>query len=138
MGEKTPTELITEADDEVTKGIHMRDRKATSYLDDFKLELQEKGLAPLTQKSYLTGLRSFYKYNYVETHSVNQLRAKPLKKNKYLITKEELRDILKVTEPVETAIILIGCSSGLSANETINLKIEDLKFDKEIGITTLI
>jgi len=62
VGKKTPTELITEADDEVTKGIHMRDRKATSYLVDFKLELQEKGLAPLTQKSYLARLRSFYKY----------------------------------------------------------------------------
>jgi len=134
---KTPTELILEADDEVKNGVHIRERKITSYLVDFKLELQKKGLAPLTQKSYLSGVRSFYKYNYVETHSANRLKAKPLKKNKYTITKEELREILKVTDPLETAVVLIGCSSGLSANEIINLKIEDLNFDEETGITTL-
>jgi hypothetical protein len=44
-----------------------------------------------------------------------------------------------VCDPLERAILLVGASSGLSANEIINLKVKDFKtgYDKKTEITTL-
>jgi integrase len=134
---KTPDELITEAEQEAT--ILMRKRKITTYLIGFKKYLQEKKLAPLSQKSYLTGVKSFYQFNYIELPKLKSEKAKPLKKNNDIPTKEDIQEILKVCEPLEKAIVLIGVSSGLSANEIINLKVEDFKkgYDPVTEVTTL-
>ena len=47
--------------------------------------------------------------------------------------------VLKVCDPLERALVLVGVSSGLSSNEIINLKIKDFKygFDEKTNITTL-
>jgi integrase len=54
-------------------------------------------------------------------------------------SKEDIQDILKVCEPIETALVLAGVSSGLSAIELCNLKVADFKngYDPDTGITTL-
>lgn len=55
---KTPDELITEAEEE--SKILMRKRNIIKYLIGFKKHLQDKGLAPLSHKSYMTGVKAFY------------------------------------------------------------------------------
>lgn len=52
---------------------------------------------------------------------------------------EDLRAVLKVCDPLERALVLVGVSSGLSSNEIINLKVKDFKygFDEKTNITTL-
>lgn len=134
---KTPDELLTEAEQEAT--TLMRKRKITTYLIGFKKYLQEKELAPLSQKNYLTGVKSFYQFNYIELPKLKSEKAKPLKKNNAIPTKEDIQDTLKVCDHLERAIILVGVSSGLSANEIINLKIKDFKegYDSVTEITTL-
>lgn len=49
--EKTPDELITEAEQEVKSGLLKRQRLIKTYLINFKISLQDKGLAPMTVKS---------------------------------------------------------------------------------------
>ena len=62
-----------------------------------------------------------------------------MKKHKEIPTKEDLQEVLKVCDTMEKAILLVGASSGLSANEIINLKVKDFNrgYDPKTGITTL-
>lgn len=105
----------------------MRERKILSYLIDFKVYLNKKGLALLSQKAYLTGVKAFYWFYFIEVPTLKQKKGNVLKKNKHNVTKDDIREALKVKDPLETAVVLVGCSSGLSANEIINLKVSDFK-----------
>jgi integrase len=62
-----------------------------------------------------------------------------LKRHNDILTKEDLQEVLKVCDIMERAILLIGASSGLSANEIMNLKVKDFKkgYDPQTGITIL-
>lgn len=66
-------------------------------------------------------------------------KAKPLRQNRDIPTKSDLQDILKICDPLEKAVVLVGATSGLSTNEIINLKISDFKkgYEPETGLTTL-
>jgi len=48
------------------------------------------------------------------------------KENKRLPTKEELQEVSKVCEPIEKAILLVGISSGLAAEEICNPKVSPI------------
>ena len=62
-----------------------------------------------------------------------------MKKHKDIPTKEDLQEVLKVCDPIEKAVLLVGVSSGLSAHEIINLRVKYFKkgYDPETGITVL-
>lgn len=138
---KTPDELLTEAEEEVKAGKLMRQRKIKTYLIGFRKYLQDQGLSSLTVRSRLTGVKSFYKLFDIEIPSLPRSgnKARPLEENKYIPSKEDIQEVLKVCDPFEKALILVGVSSGLSANEIRNLKIKDFKagYDPETEITTL-
>jgi integrase len=119
----------------------MRRRNIKKYLIGFRKYLQDKGNAPQTIKGYLTGVKSFYTAFDIEipkSHSAGN-KAQTLKKHKEIPTKVDLQEVLKVCDPLEKAILLVGVSSGLSAHEIINLKVKDFKkgYDPKTGITTL-
>lgn len=139
---KDPENLILEAENEIQQGILPRRRKIKSYLIGFRKHLQDKGLAPVTMKGYLTGVKSFYHLFDIELPNLprQDQRAKPLEKHNKIPNKEELREVLKICDPLEKAILLVGAASGLSANELIRLKIKNFieGYDKATGITTLI
>ncbi|SET02211.1 Site-specific recombinase XerD [Methanococcoides vulcani] len=139
--EKTPLQLIEEAEQEIKQGKLMRERVVKRQLIGFKKTLKDKGLAPLTIKGYLTGVKSFYRFYDIDLPHLprNASKPRPLKKHMDIPTKDEIREVLKVCELRERAIILVGAASGLSANEIINLKLEAfLKgYDPETEITTL-
>lgn len=54
-------------------------------------------------------------------------------------TKKDLQEILKVCDPLEKVVLLVGISSGLSANEMRSLRVKDFKaeYGPETEITTL-
>lgn len=138
---KTPGELLTEAEAEIRKGLLMRERNIKRYLIGFRKYLQNEKYASTSVKAYMTGVTSFYKSFDIEIPSLPRSgnKAKPLQKNCEIPTKEDLQEVLKVCDPFEKAILLVGASSGLSANEIINLKVSDFKkgYDPETEITTL-
>jgi len=137
--EKTPDELILEAEQEIKYGLLMRQRYIKIYLISFKKSLQDKGLAPMTVISYMNGVQSFYRSCGIELPVLGRNKAKVLEKNKDIPTKEDLQEVLKICDPVERAVLLVGASSGLSLNEIRNLKVKDFKkgYDPGTEVTTL-
>jgi integrase len=89
----------------------------------------------------MTGVTNFYKSFDIEIPSIprSEKRAQPLQENCEIPTKEDLQEVLKICDPLEKAILLTGASSGLSANEIINLKIKNFRkgYDSVTEITTL-
>lgn len=135
--QKTPTELIDEAEAEAF--LIMRKRKIKMYLTNFKMFLMEKKLAPLTVKSYLTSVKSFYRFYDIELPNLPKNKTTTLQKNNKIPDKNDLQEVLKICDPLERAIVLVGASSGLGASEIISLKISDFKngYNPQTGITTL-
>lgn len=138
---KVPEALLLEAEQEIKDGLLMRQRSIKKYLIGFRKYLQDKGNAPQTIKGYITGVKSFYTAFDIEipkSHTAGN-KAQTLKKHKDIPTKEDLQEVLKVCDPMEKAVLLIGISSGLGAHEIINLRVKDFKkgHDPETGITTL-
>ncbi len=138
---KTPEVLLTEAEDEIKSGILPRQRSIKKYFVGFRKCLQDKELAPLTIKTYMNGVKSFYRTFDIEIPQLPKTGTKlvTLEENKAIPSKEDLQEALKVCDPLERAILLVGVSSGLSASEIINLKIKHFRegYDLKTEITTL-
>jgi integrase len=139
---KGPETLLLEAEQEIKDGLLMRQRSIKKYLTGFRKYLQDKGNAPHTVKSHITGVKSFYQSFDIEIPKLTTRsgsKAQTLKKHKEIPTKEDIQEVLKVCDPLEKAVLLVGASSGLSAHEIINLRVSDFKkgHDEETGITTL-
>lgn len=132
---KSPEELLTEAENEST--LLMRRRHIKAYLIIFRKHLQDTR-APTTVKGYLTGVLSFYSLFDIELPKLPRLDRKSLtlEKNNKVPSKDDLREVLKVSDSLERALLLVGASSGLSANEICDLRISDLNYDADF-ITTL-
>jgi integrase len=135
---KTPDELIDEADFE-QDNLKMRNRHLSIHLNQFRDYLTSQNLAPYTIKTYLTAVKSFYQANYIDIPKLKIEKPTGLKENKDIPCKEDIQTVLKVCDPIEKAIILIGASSGLGAQEIVNLKIEDFLagYDPATEITML-
>ncbi|WP_406661392.1 tyrosine-type recombinase/integrase [Methanolobus sp. ZRKC3] len=136
-----PEELVEEAESEMMSDIVPRKRKVKSYLVGFRNNLQASGLAPITIRGYLTGVRSFYKSFDIELPTLPKAgnKARTLEKNNKIPTKEDIQAVLKVADPLEKAIVLLGISSGLAANEIISLTVGQFKngYDSDTEITTI-
>lgn len=138
---KEPEALLLEAEQEIKDGLLMRQRSIKKYLIGFRKYLQDKGNAPQTIKGYITGVKSFYTAFDIELPKLSRAgsKAQTLKKHNNIPKKDDLQEVLKVCDPMEKAIVLVGISSGLGANEIINLSVGDFKkgYDPQTGITTL-
>jgi integrase len=138
---KTPEELLKEAEEEIRAGKLMRERQVKKQLIGFRKLLENGDYAPITVKSYMAGVRSFYRVFDIDLPTLPKAgeKARPQKKRLDVPDKDEIREVLKVCDLREKAIILVGLSSGLSANEISNLKLDTFKkgYDPETEITTL-
>lgn len=137
----TPEELIDEAETESRLCILMRHRKIKRHFIGFRKYLQDKGLADFSVKSRMTGVRSFYNSFELELPKLQgeKRKARVKEGKKTIPKKEDLQEALKVCDPLEKAVLLVGVSSGLASNEISNLTIDQFKkgFDVNTGITTL-
>lgn len=137
---KEPEILLKEAEEDIRAGKLMRQRSIKRNLIGLRQSLQNEGKAPLTIKSRLTGVKSFFETFDIEVPKLPRVgKANPLEKNNEIPTKEDLQDVIKVADPLEKALVLTGVSSGLGANELGNLKVKDFKkgYDQKTDITTL-
>lgn len=136
----TPEQLIKEADDDVRAGVLNRDRRIKQHLIGFKSSLADGNYSPNTQHGYLSGVKSFYKvYDHHIPNMGKPVDAKPLPEHLDIPSKEDIREALKVCDARDKAIVLVGCSSGLSASSIVELTIEQFfqGLDRETGICTL-
>ncbi len=137
----TPEELLLEAEKDLKDGVLPRQWKLERHLLDYREHLQKQDFAPLTIKSRMSGIYSFYQTYNITLPKLprNEKRAKPLKQHMDIPTKEDLQIILRHCDELEKTLVLIGASSGLGANELCNLTIGDFRkgYDPETGVTTL-
>jgi integrase len=137
----TPEDILLEAEEDIRNGVLPRQSKLKRHLLDYKAYLYKRELAPLTIKTRMTGVYSFYKKNDITLPSLpnNESKSRPLKQHKDIPTKEDLQTVLKHCDELERALILIGVSGGLSSQEICNLTIDDFKkgYDPVTEVTTL-
>lgn len=137
---KSPAELIDEADTEAENGILLKKRKIKQYITNYINHLNNLDISANTRKSRLAAVKSFYHKNEVELPAIPRNEdVVCLEENIRIPTKEELQKALKKSNVLGKAIILVGVSSGLSSNDIRNLKYSDFKngYDPETKITTL-
>lgn len=137
---KTPTEIIAEADYEAVNIPLMKNRGIEDRLLDFKAFLRSKDLSPKSISSYFGAILSFYKHHHVDIPALpREGRVEPLKVNRHFLKKDEIAEALNVCDVFERAIMLTELSSGLSAEEVSELKIKQFKegYDPSTEITTL-
>jgi len=122
---KTPSQLIDEAKADIKAGKLMDERAIFEDYNFFNSFLIGAGLAPKTISLRLVGVRSFFNKFYVDVPNVQiKTRAKPLKKHEAIPGKDDIREALNVCNPLQAAIVLTGVSSGLGAEEIINLELK--------------
>ena len=97
----------------------MRQRSIKKYLIGFRKHLQEdSGNADLTLKTHLIGAKSFYHKFYIEIPILPMQEPHNAIWEQYRYTHMEyLQEILKVSDPLEKAVLHVGVTSGLSTNE---------------------
>ncbi|RXA21849.1 hypothetical protein EQO05_01015 [Methanosarcina sp. MSH10X1] len=136
---KAPSELIEEADTEAEKGILLKRRTVRRHLLSYIEYLNQCDISQNTIKLRLAVVKSFYKKLDVELPNLprSEKEVAPLEENVKIPSKEDLISALNVCDALEKAVLLVGVSSGLSANEIRNLKIKDLVYDPETEITTI-
>lgn len=146
----SPEELIDEAEEEIEARIKPRKQKIKGHIIGFREHLENKELAPLSVENRITGVRSFYKSNDIIIPELQRREstATVLEAHKPIPTKDDIRKVLEIADPLEKAIILVGASSGLAVNEICDLKMREFRpdkdkwlpnsgYDPETGITTL-
>ncbi len=126
---KTMVELLQEAEDEEEQKIRWAKRKLRKRLIDFRVYLLDN-MKLNTANTYFTKIKTIYRHFSIEIHDLPRVSTKGANISKQvtydeLLTKDEIREILKVTKPVYRAIILFMLSSGCARAETLSLTIQD-------------
>lgn len=138
---KTPEQIIIESEEDIKSGKLMRERRIVNDLREFREHLDSSDIAPMSIKSRLTGVRSFYNYYNIQLPVLprSATKARPQTKHREIPNKNDIRDILNIADPLEKTIVLTGVASGLAINEISNLKVQEFLdgYDKETEITTL-
>lgn len=119
---KTPSEMIEEAEYEEEERIRMRKRKIKQYFLSWLDEQQEKGYSRNTISSYFTSVKSFYRAFEIEIPNFqiesNGNNSKAFEK---IPTKEDIKKALPYANLKYKAIILLMASSGMGSAEVRNL-----------------
>jgi len=139
---KTPTQLLEEAESEIKGGLLPRKRSIRKYLLEYRDMLKDKELAPKTIHTYMAAVRSFYNSFDIDMPRINKrksFQAKPTQKNMFELKKEHIQEALKHVSIRNRAIILAIASSGLGRSDIIDVRVGKFKkgYDKRTGITTL-
>jgi integrase len=106
---KAPEELLLEAENEIRAGLLMRERNIDSDLLGFREKLEERKLAPLTIRSRMTGVCSFYTHFNIPLPTLprSTQNARPELKRREIPTKDDIRNILQHCDSLERALILV-------------------------------
>ena len=104
------------------------DKMTTEKIEDYLLYLKhDKGIAPNSCYSVLTGLRFFCKYVTEKEIPVTYSIRRTTRKLPQVLTMQEIWKIICATNNLKHRLILMTTySGGLRVSETINLKPEDI------------
>ncbi len=104
------------------------DKLTKEKIEDYLLYLKhDKGNAPNSCYSVLTGIRFFYKYVTENEIPVIYSISRTARKLPQVLTMEEIWKIICSTNNLKHRLILMTTySAGLRASETINLKAENI------------
>jgi len=104
------------------------DKMTTEKIEDYLLYLKhDKGIAPNSCYSVLTGLRFFCKYVTEKEISVTYSIRRTTRKLPQVLTMQEIWKIICATNNLKHRLILMTTySGGLRVSETINLKPENI------------
>jgi len=132
------SDLLSEAEEDISKGIIPRKRRIKDRIIKFRNSLE--GKSDNTKRTYISGIRSFYKSMDMELPSNKRYSTTAiLEENKFMgIERSEIKRVLKYANVRDKAITLLIASSGSAANELINLTKEDFLngLERETGICT--
>ena len=123
------SELLEEAEFEEEAGIRWKKRKIKRRLLTYRQYLL--GIYTLhTARTFFGRVVSTYRYFEIEIHDLPPINKKGVNKPapvtfKDLPDKEIIRNAVKISNPVVTAIIYFMASSGCARRETLNLTIKD-------------
>lgn len=123
--EKSPDELLEEAESEEDKGLRLRKRKIDLYLPKFKKYLEDTNKSPQTIKVYLSAVKSFYKTYQIEIPEIsNKVNDICLEKNNgRLLTRDDIHKMIETSPIREKTIIYLMALTGMSQAEVRNLTI---------------
>lgn len=81
----------------------MRERRIVHELREFREFLESSDIAPMTIKAKLTGVRSFFTFYNIQLPVLpkSSTSAIPLMENRAVSTKEDIREILSIADPLE-------------------------------------
>lgn len=125
---KEPHALIEEAEREIRGGKLLRERSYIRYVENFRQWLKDEGYAPITALNYVSSIRAFYRYYYIEMPRMRKRKSnvvQALEGNRnHRIGKEDIRDMLAVCRHLrDKAFVLTAASSGMGSAELRNLKV---------------
>jgi len=116
---KTPKKLIIEAENDIKAGLLPRERSIKKYFIRFRKQLENEGLFESSIKTHMAAIKSFYDAFEIDLPKLSRLdnTATVKEENLPIPTKGDLQTVLKVCNPLEKALVLIGASSGLIASQ---------------------
>jgi len=120
--EKTPSQMIEEAENEEEELLRMRRRKIRKYLLSWLDEMQKKDYSRNTISSFFTSVKTFYRFFEIELPNVNiEIKKDNNKSFEKIPTKEDIKKALNHANIKYKAMILLMCSSGMGSSEVRNL-----------------
>lgn len=141
LAERTPTQLITEAIQEIKAGKMPSERADFGYISQFLNFLQEEKYAGNTITLHISAVKSFYKcYDIILSSALGKNhKTLPLKRNMGMLEKADIVRMLKAAKSLrDRAIILSMPTSGMGRQEIINLLLDDIEKDPSgIGIVSI-
>jgi len=121
---KTPTELLDNADKEEDQGIRLRNRSIGMDLLDYRDYIKEKN-SPSTVKVRMTVVRYFFSDNGIELPKMKFKNTIKPEGITAIPSKLEIQKALNYANIKYRAIILLIVSSGLRSSDLLNLKYSD-------------
>jgi integrase len=123
--EKTPTDMIKEAEKEEEAGIKLRNRKINDYFYDFRDKLEADCKSPGTINGYFDTVKAFYRHYDIQRPKIRITLNGENWSMEEIPNIDHVREAVKVSNLRDKAIILLMLSSGMGSGEIRHLKYED-------------
>lgn len=139
---KTPSEIVLEANIETRNGLLLNERKAVQYFAAYKDCLKNRGYADKTQGIATSAVKSFYMFHDIQlSGQVGKNKQRhPKKENQRFLTRDDVKKILTAAGTLrDKAIILVMATGGVARREILDMKLKylDLKDESGVGILSI-
>lgn len=122
----TPSELISQAEDDEDNNIRLRKRRIKTYLDNHIDYLTSLDYSVKNIRLNIQTIRVFYNYFEIQIPKITLPTVRESRTVEDIPNGDEIREVLSHANTKYTAIILLMLSSGMGSAEVLSLKIHDL------------